>query len=141
MMGEKEDIREANEKYDKLYKLTREQDSLQLSIPAVSESIAISRSIGDRANAIILETSKWKGDLEPIIKHQYLLEKVTSLINDYNALAHDYAIIFDEPVVMITYSTKEERIDVPEKIRKENLKMIFRSIRYNPKTEKLEKVV
>lgn len=140
-MGEKEDIREANEKYDKLYKLTREQDSLQLSIPAVSESIAISRSIGDRANAIILETSKWKGDLEPIIKHQYLLEKVTSLINDYNALAHDYAIIFDEPVVMITYSTKEERIDVPEKIRKENLKMIFRSIRYNPKTEKLEKVV
>jgi len=140
MITEKE-INDTNEKYEELNKLTQQQDSLNLSITSLNESIAISKSISDRANAILLEVSRWRGDLKPLIEHGYLFEKVNSLINDYNALAHDYVITHGNPATIFSCAHEKEETKVPKDIMKMNIKEIFRNIRFNPAINKLEKVL
>lgn len=140
---EKEDtLDKTNCIYGVLHRLTRLQDDIQLSVPAINESVAISNAATDKANAIMLELSKWRGDLEPIIKYGYFLEKVRSLNDDYNALAHDYGIIFGVTVPMIEHKLREKDFsDISERRKKDNEETIFRNIRYNSSKNKLEKVV
>ena len=139
------DIELANKKFDELYEITRKQDEIQLSIPRINESIAISTSIINDANAIILEISKWKGDLEPICRYGYLFEKVKSLVSGVNSLYHDYGIAFGERVPKIDMSCLvnpefEDFRNLDEETKKEKMKDIFRNIRLN-KQRQLEKIM
>jgi hypothetical protein len=52
-------IEEANKKFVELLGITTAQDKLQLSIPAINQSVADGLSMTDHANAIILEVCRF----------------------------------------------------------------------------------
>lgn len=114
-----EKLDEVNRKFDELLELTIKQDELQLSIPALNEGLSVALSAINNANGIIGEISKWKGDIVPIVEHGYFKEKVRALSSNLEAMEHNYRLIKKYP--------EEEKI-------------ILRGIRFNPKTNKLEKM-
>jgi hypothetical protein len=83
-------VEEANRKFEELWMITRKQDKLQLSIPAINQSVADGLSMTDHANAIILEISQWKGNITPLIEHGYLAEKINSLNRDWEWMQKHY---------------------------------------------------
>jgi hypothetical protein len=133
----KKDIKETNIKFEKLFRHTEGMPYP----PAINESIAISTSMATKGNAIIKEVAKWKGDLEPLIRHGYILEKIRGLVNDYNAMAHDYKIVFGKaPFIRdIEMETKEEPLTPSQK--KMTNESVFRNIRFDHKDNKLKKVI
>lgn len=138
----KKDVERTDCSYGVLHRLTRLQDDIQLGIPAINESAAISNEAINKANAIILEMSKWKGDLEPIITYGYFLEKASGMADTYNAMARDFGVMFNGSVPMIEFKIVEKDFsDVPESVRISNQKEIFRNIRFDSSKNKLEKVV
>jgi hypothetical protein len=136
----KKDIEEANRKFEKLFRHTEKMPYP----PAINESIAISTSMAIKGNAIIREVAKWKGDLEPLIRHGYLLEKIRSLIADYNAMAHDHKIVFGKAPFIDKFEMKMEKqppeLLTPNMIKRTN-ESVFRNIRLDHKDNKLKKVV
>jgi hypothetical protein len=133
------DIKETNRKFEKLFRHTEEMPYP----PAINESIAISTSMATKGNAIIKEVAKWKGDLEPLIKHGYLLEKIRGLVADYNAMAHDHKIVFGKaPFIEFEISTEEHPKEyfTPENIKRTS-KAVFDNIRLDHKDNKLKRVI
>jgi hypothetical protein len=144
------ELDEINDKFDRLHKLTEEQDILQLSIPKPTESLAISLNIVNHANALILEISKYHGDIEPITKYNYLLEHFEGLCDGVNGMIQDYNITQDETIQKYdchpkndVFSTRKKYAEhmsadkVPALIEAQN-KMIYHGIRY--RGGKLERV-
>lgn len=133
------ELEEINRKFRELHELTEKQDSLNLSIDPPNESIAIARDIINSANAIILEVSKYYGDLETLERYGYLEEKVRYLCHGWNSLAQDvtvttgqYIPVMDcdmKPPKMMTKHMKGDII--PTQILNANTKEIYRGIRYN----------
>jgi hypothetical protein len=136
----KKDIESANIKFEKL----SEHAGKIPYVPALNESIAISTSMVNRANGIITEVAKWKGDLEPLIKHGYILEKIRSLVADYNALAHDHKIVFGKAPFVTSFETGMEELPKeffkPELVKRAN-DAVFNNIRINYKDNKLKRVI
>jgi hypothetical protein len=129
----------ANEKFNKLYESVERQEGIYP--PAVNESIAISQSMVARANGIVKEVAKWKGDLEPLINHGYILEKIRQLVSDYNAMAHDHKIVFGKAPFITEFETgMEEEPLTPEIIKRTN-ETVFRNIRLDHKDNKLKRVI
>jgi hypothetical protein len=94
--------------FNVLHDITTLQDKIQLSIPVVNESIALSTSLTNHANALLLEASKWKGDIRPQIEHNYTHEKVKGIIKDWNAMVHDYNISHDQKYPVLEIKEKNE---------------------------------
>jgi len=134
------DIKEANRKFEELFRHTEEMPYP----PAINESIAISTSMATKGNAIIKEVAKWKGDLEPLIRHGYLLEKIRGLVADYNAMAHDHKIVFGKAPfikdIEMTTEVQPPELLTPDMIKRTN-ESVFRSIRLDHKDNKLKKVI
>ena len=135
----KKDIGEANRKFEKLFRHTEKMPYP----PAINESIAISTSMATKGNAIIKEIAKWKGDLEPLIRHGYLLEKIRGLVADYNAMAHDHKIVFGKApfITKIETGIEEREIPLTPETKKMVNESVFRNIRINYKDNKLKKVI
>ena len=131
------DIGDANRKFEELFRHTE-----KMPYPsAINESIAISTSMATKGNAIIKEIAKWKGDLEPLIKHGYLLEKIRGLVADYNAMAHDHKIVFGKAQFIEKFETgMEEEPLTPEIIKRTN-ESVFSNIRIDFRNNKLKKVI
>jgi len=133
-----QEINEANRKFDKLTDIV---DELQKTYPpAINESIAISTSMQSKATGIIMELARWKGDLEPLVRHGYLLEKIRGLVTDYNAMAHDYKIVFGKAPFITKIETGIEEEHLTPKIVKRTNESVFRNIRLG-KDMKLKRVV
>lgn len=136
----KKDIGEANRKFEKLFRHTEKMPYP----PAINESIAISTSMATKGNAIIKEVAKWKGDLEPLITHGYLLEKIRGLVADYNAMAHDHKIVFGKAPFIGELEMRTEKqppeLLTPDMIKRTN-ESVFRNIRLDHKDNKLKKVI
>ncbi|RLE58192.1 MAG: hypothetical protein DRJ35_08320 [Thermoprotei archaeon] len=120
-----EDVDKANCIFDLLHDITRIQDVIQLSIPPINESVAISKDIINNANAIILETSKEKGNLESLIRMVYLKEKIRNFVSGYNALAHDFNITNKENVNLLRLKEEKEDIKLTDAEIKDNKKVVF----------------
>lgn len=109
-----------------LHEITKQQDTLQLSIPKINESVAISLGMVNCANALILEASKWKGDIRPQVRYGYTLEKVQCIIHAWNAMAHDYNVSHEGKIPIIKYELIADIThEVPKQIQEHNLKIIF----------------
>lgn len=106
-MMEDFDIQRVNEQFEGLYEITKTQDKIQLGISSLTECIAISKRMTNDANALILEASKWKGNLIPQVRHGYTREKVLLVVGDYNALVHDYNITHATNIPILV--VKEEK--------------------------------
>ena len=120
------DMERVKELFQKLYDLTVTQDELQLSIPRPNESVAISLDLINSANALILEASKWKGDIRPQVRYGYTKEKVLSIVQCWNAMAHDYNISHDDihiPLIEAKLVVPEK--EIPKEIRERQHKLIF----------------
>jgi len=114
--------------FKQLHKLTQQQDELQLSIPKINESVAISLCLVDHANALILEASEHLGDIRPQVRFGYTLEKVLAIISDWNAMAHDYNISHDDMQVA-QFECKmvvKEQSKPPKEIMEQQRKLIFK---------------
>jgi len=136
----KKDIEEANRKFDKLFRHTEKMPYP----PAINESIAISTSMATKGNAIIKEVARWKGDLQPLISHGYLLEKIRGLVADYNAMAHDHKIVFGKAPfikdIKMTMEKQPPELLTPYMIKRTN-ESVFGNIRLDHKDNKLKKVI
>jgi hypothetical protein len=115
----KEEIEEVNEKFEKLWKLTREQDKLQLGISAINQSIADGLSFIDHANAIILESSLWKGNIVPMLTHGYLAEKIKALNRDLEWAEKHYEMRETNPDIFrnLDFDFKLNRWKLKEKLK------------------------
>lgn len=137
-----QEIDKANEKFNHLMAITERQEAIYP--PAINESITISTSMANRAGAIIKEIAKWKGDLQPLVGHGYILEKIRELVREYNALAHDHKIVFGKAPFIDKFeiSTEEQpkKYLTPE-IIKRTTEAVFRNIRLDYKDNKLKKVI
>jgi len=134
-------IKEVNSKFDKLDSLTKEQDELQLSIPAINESIAVSLGAVNNANAIILEISRWKGDIMHLAKSKYLRDRIKWIVGNYNGIVHDYGLISGDKVMKFKINEFiEDYSDIPENERKINIEAILRKYRYDIHAEKWKEV-
>jgi hypothetical protein len=131
------DIGEANRKFEKLFRHTERMPYP----PAINESIAISTSMATKGNAIIKEVAKWKGDLEPLIRHGYLLEKIRGLVADYNAMAHDHKIVFGKAPFITEFETKIKKEPLTPYMIKRANESVFRNIRIDFRNNKLRKVI
>ena len=123
-----DDAKRASCIFDVLNRITRLQDVIQLSIPPVNESVVSAQNLINDANALILEASKWKGDIR-MIANPYTLEKIKRIVNDWNAIAHNLNISVkgaNYPIFEIREVKK--RYDIPEYLRKENFKTIFKDM-------------
>jgi hypothetical protein len=76
-----------------LTKVTSLQDEIQLEIPYLNPSMSSSLGIINNANAIILEASRQKGNIEKEIDMGYLKEKVEYLINNFNDITQKYNLV------------------------------------------------
>ena len=85
-------LEEMNKKFDDLRELTRTQDKLQLDITPLNQSIADGLALVDHANAIILESSLWKGNIIPLLEHGYLEEKINALNRDLEIMKKHYEV-------------------------------------------------
>jgi hypothetical protein len=82
--------------YDFLHEITELQDKANLNVDwGYNYSTRFASNMIDHANAVILGVSSWKGDIRPVLRHGYVHEKIRSLIDDWNAMAHDYALVVD----------------------------------------------
>jgi len=136
----KSDIEHANIKFEELSEHTR----LIPDVPAINESIAISTSMVNRANGIIMEVAKWKGDLEPLIRHGYILEKIRSLVADYNGLAHDHKIVFGKAPFITNFETgieEQPKEFLTPTLIKSARDAVFNNIRISYKDNKLKRVI
>jgi len=107
------DINKANCLYGLLRDITRLQDEVQLSIPAINESVAISNNLINNANALILEASKYKGDIRPQVLYGYTRGKVGAIVENWNAMAHDYNITQkDQSELLVLEHKKEFKIPI-----------------------------
>jgi hypothetical protein len=136
------EIDNANVKFNKLMNIVEELEKTYP--PAINESIAISTSMKAKATGIIMELARWKGDLEPLIKHGYILEKIRGLVADYNAMAHDHKIVFGKAPFIDKFEMKTEvqspELLTPNMIKRTN-ESVFRNIRLDHKDNKLKKVI
>jgi hypothetical protein len=111
---------------DLLHEVTKEQDSINLSIPFLNDSVQLLKLVVDGANGIILEASRYKGHVMPAMEGTYLQEKMKFLIDSYNNMVHDYNLTKDEKFIeKIAYSFISER-DLPNPKRKEWSKHFYR---------------
>jgi hypothetical protein len=135
------EIDDANQKFRALHKLTQEQDILQLSIPHPSESLAIGLDIINHANALILEVSKYYGDIQPIARHGYLTEHFEYLCRGVNGMIQDYNITTPDDTLP-KYNCQPLRDEVrkpysgmtPEEVAEimpQQIETIYRGIRFN----------
>ena len=93
----KNELDRANCLFDLLYDLTKLQDHIQIVIPPVNESVGLAKAAINDANAIILECSKFKGDIEPIYAHGYFREKVNRLQTTMKGIEHDMKVAEERP--------------------------------------------
>lgn len=75
--------------------VTKLQDKVQISIPPLNESNRRAKSIINNANAIILDLSKFRGNIKNVLETPYVREKVNELIDNYNQMVHDYNLVKD----------------------------------------------
>lgn len=102
----KDDTNRAKCMADLSHKVARLQESVW--IPALNESIALSNSLINHANALILEATRWKGDIRKQVEFGYTFEKVNSIVNDWNAMAHDYNISHEMKFPLLIVEQKKE---------------------------------
>jgi len=126
----KNDLDRVNRQYKILNDLTQLQDSIQLSISALNGSIANSNAMINDANALILEASKWKGDIRPQVRHGYAYQKVKSLVNDWNCMVHDFNVTegTNLPLMNIEEQPESDEPITDEKVLKNNREEIFRGL-------------
>ena len=86
------DIEKANCLISLLHEITELQDHIQLAIPPINESVALSKSLTNDANALLLEASRQRMDIRKQIENGYTKEKVENIIRDWNWIVHDYNI-------------------------------------------------
>jgi len=124
-----------SEQYKVLYDLTTLQDWLQLNISPINESTAISNNMINDANAIILEISKWRGDIKTLVDYSYLFQKVKSLINDWNTIVHDYNVTQGTNLPLLIIKEKREFPEpiTDEKILAINKEEVFRDFVFDRK--------
>lgn len=129
-------IDQTNCAFNLLNEITSLQDEIQLSIPRPNESIALSLATINDANGIILELSKWKGHLPPIVESGYATEKVNSLPKNYDSMIHDYNISHDKDNAHngIVCTTKEPITSEEQETQKYMHDTIFKGIKYDPTT-------
>ena len=95
-LSKEDDVDKANCTYELLHKVTEAQDVIQLSIPAINQSMATSNAMINDANALILEASKWKGNIEPQVDFHYTAEKVERIKRDWEHMINDRKIANEE---------------------------------------------
>ena len=88
-LSKEDNVEKANCTYELLHKVTEAQDVIQLSIPAVNQSMATSNAMINDANALILEASKWKGNVEPQVDFNYTKEKAERIKKDWDNMVND----------------------------------------------------
>jgi len=110
-MRVEDDVEKAACLFDLLSDITKLQDVVQLAIPPINESVAISKAITNDANALLLEVSRWRGDIRKLLRHGYIMEKIKRLITDWNAMAHDYNITYGNEFPLFELVEKKE--DIP----------------------------
>lgn len=79
-----------------LSEITELQDKTQLEIPYLNPSIQFSMGLINNANAIILEASRHRGNIETVIDRGYLKQKVEYTLSDFNNIIMHYNTIVEE---------------------------------------------
>ncbi|MFQ6067990.1 MAG: hypothetical protein ACE5KD_00445 [Candidatus Bathyarchaeia archaeon] len=125
----KDDVERAKCMFDLSHKVARIQESIYA--PAVNESVALSNNLITHANALILEATKWRGDIRKQVMYDYTFEKVNKVVNDWNSMVHDYNVSHKAKYPVLICKEKEETfrgkpLEVPEPVRKSNEEMIFK---------------
>lgn len=136
----KDDLERTNANFDLLHDITKLQDRIQLSTPALNESIAISNSLINHANALILEASKWKGDIRPQVMYGYTREKVGSIVDDWNAMVQDYNITHGTSINKLELREIKPEYHLTEEDIKLNKKMIFKGLELDKKRKLIRKL-
>jgi len=133
------DLNRANCLFSLLHEVTTVQDDIQRAIPSVNASVAVSRRLTNSANGIILNVSRLRGDIEPIVEHGHVDEKVETIVNAWYSVIHDYNITHKTPRAKpFLGEGRMPESTLPEDIRMQK-KVVFGGIRYNPATGKLER--
>jgi len=102
-----------------LKKVTELQRFVIEKIPALTEGEAVVKGLVRDANAIIAESAENLFNIEDIYKLGYVSEKIESLINSWNTLAYDYALVSGEEVSQFELGTRIFSPDVPpERMKK-----------------------
>jgi len=89
-----DDIQKARCLINLLYRITELQDYVQLSIPAINPSVALTKELTNSANALLLNASRARFDVRPQIGG-YTAEKVERTVKAYNDMVHDYNLAAD----------------------------------------------
>ena len=122
------DLSRSNCVYELLFEITEIQDRIQLSIPALSEMQSIMGNITDKANAILLGISKWKG-ADQVIEHGYVTEKVMGIVDSYNSLIRDYNLTHEDKISSYEIELRKPRVKTDIESIKRDKEMLYNGIK------------
>ena len=75
-----------------LHDISDLQDSIQIEIPKINQSVNYSKSLTNSANALLLEASRWKGDIRPQLTVGYDRKHIDNIIRTYNNMSKDLGL-------------------------------------------------
>jgi len=111
----KDDIKRIKRGFNFMSRVADLQEKVIFSFPSINESLAISQNLARNANCLIAEVSKWKGDTRKLVEYNYLANKIGEIVNDYNAMAHNYNIANYGKAPLMVLKKEDEELETPPK--------------------------